>query len=167
MTTHHIGEGWSERNKIPTVQEFIEKERLRNSEYFDTPEASEKSSSAANADTGESLNPPVSDVRPSTDLSYLKSTSSKKINSNESSPMIQRPTEANPSLGASGSGNSQGQMHESGRQNPYRQEESSYEDCSSVSNAHVQDEQESIKSESKDKRRFHRCLLYTSPSPRD
>ena len=162
MTTHHIGEGWSERNKIPTVQEFIEKERSRNSEYFDTTEASEKSSSAANADTGESLNPPVGDGRPSSDLSYLKSTSNKKINSNERSPMIQRPTEENPSHGASGSGDSQGQMHESGPQDPYRQEESSYEDCSSASNAHAQDEQESIKSGSKDKRRFHRSLSLLS-----
>ena len=158
MTTHHIGEGWSERNKIPTVQEFIEKERLRNSEYYDTPEVPEESSSAVNADSGESPNPPVKDMRPSEDLTYLKSTSARKINSVESFSKIRGPTEENLKHVASGSGESQGQMHKSGSQDPNRHEESPYEDCSSTSNAHVQDEQESIKSESKDKRRFHRSL---------
>lgn len=162
MTTHYMGEGWSERNKIPTVQEYVATARSRNNGSNDISEGSRKSWATADEDPNENLIPTQSDKPSNTDLSYLKSTSSKASIHPENSSILQRPGEESLSQWVSGPGENKGHLYDSEPQDIDKHEVPSHKVHPSVPNAYGQDEQESIKSESKDKRRFHRSFSILS-----
>lgn len=116
MTTHRMGEGWSERNRIPTVQEYLSKERIRNGEQPNSSLGTLWNWATASDNPSQRPSSPDSLQRSNTDLSYLQSTvrtqGSTDEDSHRTSSTTERPDEASQHVVPSSTRDDQTVMHQ-------------------------------------------------------